>query len=438
MAYGAVKLGAGRTGIRYGWHDRFKIPLDHPSALRFYLDNLFVPHSRREMLWAAVARASARAGRAALPLLGVAAADRLKGKGAAPAGGQGAATDALVESLGARLKEAGLAPVGAASAITLDDYRHSEREKMVVFLFGRGERAPSVVAKVSGSAEHAAALAREHEALRALHARLGEELRATLPAPLATVEEGGLKAFAEGYVPGRSMYFEMRNAWLPRRRADLHFRLARRWLERFQKETTSDESALGAGRIREVIARPLKEYQRACSPSNDEKRFVAEVLRKAHALRGERVPVVARQGDFWARNLMVKGDALAVLDWENYAEAADPFSDLFLFTTSYGLSYPWRVGRWAEPAVAFRATYLRGGWMSRLVRRHLFGYCASMGLSRKLLEVFFPAFLAGRALEERARGRQTGSRKHSAGGGGTWETLFREYARTGGGACFGS
>src|SRR5215218_10451478 len=122
MVTRAIAKPGARAGIRYGWHDRFRIPLEHPSALRFYLHNLFVPHSRREMLWGTLARVSAPAGRAALPLLGVRAAGRLKGD-AEPVGG---GSDDLPEWLAARLREAGVALGGEPSAITLDDYRHSE------------------------------------------------------------------------------------------------------------------------------------------------------------------------------------------------------------------------------------------------------------------------------------------------------------------------
>ncbi|HEX8148584.1 MAG TPA: hypothetical protein VF591_15495 [Pyrinomonadaceae bacterium] len=449
MVTRAITNPGGRAAIRYGWHDRFKIPLEHPSALRFYLHNLFVPHSRREMLWGTLARVSAPAGRAALPLLGVKAAGRLKGERAGEGVGAeaheagGAAPDVLTERLAARLREAGVSLAREVSAITLDDYRHSAREKVVVFLFERGAQLPRLVAKASRNPAHRAALAQEHATLEALRARLGEGLTRTLPEPLAAVEDGGLAAFAEAYVPGRSVYFEMRNGWLPRRRAAEHFRLALAWLAEFQKETRAGEASLAGEVLAENVVKPLRAYQRACSPSAEERTFIAGVLRRAEGLRGERFPLVARQGDFWARNLLVCGGRLCVLDWEHYAERAAPFEDLFLFATSYALSYPWRLGRWAEPAAALRAAFKGTGWMARLVRRSLLGHCAGLGVRPALLEVFFPAFLAARAAEEKGRGgggkgARRKSRADSAEGSGTWGSLFQEYARTGGAACFGS
>src|SRR5215207_5859271 len=79
VSYMAERAVTTLQGIRYGWHDRYRIPLDHPSALPFYLENLIVPHSRREMLWVTIARSSAWAGRLSLPLLGAVAADEFRG-----------------------------------------------------------------------------------------------------------------------------------------------------------------------------------------------------------------------------------------------------------------------------------------------------------------------------------------------------------------------
>jgi hypothetical protein len=304
------------------------------------------------------------------------------------------------------------------------------------------------VVKAARNPAHAASLAREHQTLCALHTRLDEDLRATLPAPLAAMQDASLTAFAEDYVAGRSMYFEMRNAWRPRRRADLPFRLARAWLVSFQTATRAGQERLAGDTAAEHVVSPLKEYQRTFSPAAGVRKFIADVLRKAHDVRGEAFPLVARQGDFWARNLIVRGEALGVLDWEAYAERGAPFTDLFLFATSYGLSYPWRLGRWAEPEAAFRATFFGEGWMARLVRKHFLGYCGELGVSPMLLEVFFPAFLAAQALEERARGaevktradagRRKAKRKGAGEGGGTWDRLLQEYARLKGRACFGS
>ncbi len=441
-SYMAERAVTSLRGIRYGWHDRYSIPLDHPSALPFYLDNLIVPHSRREMLWVTIARSSAWAGRLALPLLGAVAAEKFRGVADAPAQGAAPLGVESVAVPAGRLKEclrgAGVDFDGEPAVITLDDYQHSERRKRVLFVFGRGAKAPCAVLKASSNPEHRESLEREFAVMRSLRARLGPALAATVPEPLALFEDGGVSVFAESYLGGRSMYFEMRNEWFPQRRVGAHFRLARRWLVEFQKATAAGEARLGDEALDEFVTRPIREYRRLCARTQGEREWASRAAKLARELKGERVPLAGRQGDFWARNLLVKGDALGVIDWEGFSERSTPFYDLFLFAASYGLSYPWRVGRWAEPAAAFRATFREGGRLSGVVRETLRAYCDSAGVSPRLLELFFYVFMAERALDEgrhAARGDATGapvkaSRKKKGKGldPGTWRRLASECA----------
>ncbi|MBI4468909.1 MAG: hypothetical protein HY650_06275 [Acidobacteria bacterium] len=112
-------------------------------------------------------------------------------------------------------------------------------------------------------------------------------------------------------------------------------------------------------------------------------------------------------------------------DWEEFKTRSPPFSDLFLFATSYGLSFPWKLGRWTEPAVAFRATYFAVTWLARLVREFFLTYCQTMETTPRLLGIFFPVFLAEQALEQRGK---SGAR--------AWRNLFHFYAQREGPACF--
>ncbi|HEX8472993.1 MAG TPA: hypothetical protein VF666_03090 [Pyrinomonadaceae bacterium] len=462
-----VELPEQATGIRYGWHDRYQIPLDHPSALRFYIDKLFVPHSRREMVWALVARSSALATRAAVPVLRIEAAnssERNSVEEAADAGVEGSTETGdtgiewLTVKLENHLRRAGVTTSGALSFLSLDDYRHAERQKMVLFIFDHAGTRPCAVAKIGGEERHGAVLAHEHEMMRELHGRVGEELRATMPQPLALFGERGLMIFLESFVGGRSIYFEMRNSWRPRRLAARHFRLASEWIVRFQRATQVRAAQLDEATADEYVVSPLRDFGRAFSLLPEERALVSQVKELTRELGGERLPLVARQGDFWARNLILQGDTIGVVDWEGFREESTPFWDMFLFATSYALSYPWRLGRWAEPSVAFRAAYLEPSWFAQLTRRHLLSHCNAMDVSPRLLEIFFPVFLAERALEEERQtvervGRKkkqqqnapvvnrrdaTGMTKTAqAAEVGTWRRLFQEYARRTKPACFG-
>jgi hypothetical protein len=356
-----------------------------------------------------------------------------------------------VPTLVSLLREAGVISASVPSIIALDDYGHSERGKTILFIFEQGAKQPRRVAKLSSSPQHVATLGREQETLRLLRERLGREFSRTLPEPLAAVRVGDQTAFVETCMPGRSMYVEARSSLLPRRHAERHFTLARDWLVRFHRATRIRETALGDRDAAELWVQPLQEFQRVCSPGAAERKCITEILTRGRALHGERLPLAGSHGDFWARNLILDGASIGVLDWEHYSERGEPFSDLFLFITSYGLSYPWTLGRWADPGDAFCATYTGGGWLPRLVRKELLRYCSEIGVFPKLLEILFPAFLAARAVREctsALKGRSEGSSEHQAPSSAlaageplekrqVWRRLFEEYACFEGKVCFG-
>lgn len=402
---------------RYVRHDRFSIPLDHASALQFYVNNLLIAQSRGGVVQAAMARAMAPVACAGLAL-------DLLGDNAA---------DARVGKLCALLRDAQVIGSEAPSVITLDDHDHSDRAKMVMFLFERGARAPCAVVKASARAEHSEALMREHATLCMLRQRLSEPLRAALPIPLAAVVRDGETVVAEACMSGASMYFAMRNSLRPQRRVDEHFMQALGWLAGFQKETETGAATLGDGALAGFVTEPLRDFERLCRPGASERRLIAALERKAEALKDERIPICASHGDFWAGNLIVSSEGIGVFDWEGFSERSTPFHDLLTFITSYGLNFPWQFGRYAEPYLAFNATFSGEGWMARLVRRHLTDYCAAIGVSPKLLEVFLPVFLAMRAAGESAasQGQAADASQQSRPGSHLkqpmWRALFQEY-----------
>ena len=147
---------------------------------------------------------------------------------------------------------------------------------------------------------------------------------------------------------------------------------------------------------------------------------------------GDAERFVARQCDFWARNIIINGSYVGVVDWEQCLERSTPFYDLFMFPVSYGLSHPWRLARWENPANAFRAAFLHKKWLSQLIRKYFQSYCHSMGISKELLEIFFFVFLIERALEEKNRIKNHKIKTDAI----TWRKLVSEYSQLGGSICF--
>jgi len=413
--------------LLYNRHDRYWIPMDHPRALCFYLDHLFVPHSRQELLRGTFARTTPWMKWSFLHPR------ERKGKPGSPPSLEEIGLKYLAGLLEEHLRQAGYTLSGSLLFLILEDYQNSTRRQAMLFLFDQELPVPYALAKVTRQTNQCAILKREFNTLVNLHKSLAQELRTTIPQPLAFIERDGLTVICETFLPGRSIYYSMRNTWHPRRHASHHFGQAMEWLVQFQKATLMSDGYLDEWLMREHVMRPLESFQRHFKLSTHERQMIRYVIESAHKLQGERLPLVMRQGDFWARNLIENGNKVGVVDWERFSKRSTPFSDLFMFATSYGLSYPWKLGRWAEPVTAFRATYLERSWLGQCIRDYLLAYCQAMGVSPALLEVFFPVFLAEQALKEMEQWENHTPRS----GRQTWRNLIHEYAQQGGSVCFG-
>ena len=192
----------------YGRHDRYWIPLNHPNAMRFYTEHLFVPHSRQELLRGVMARAlpqtsyaalrirngpettlpaSAVASPALMTLIEQAISDRLRKN---PRFARGSPAPAIATGRPGRLEAntslstvKQLLPLASSPslwALILGAYQNSGRGQNVLFLFDGASPYPCALAKVADGPGQQTQLQREHEALTSLQERLDPAMRSTI------------------------------------------------------------------------------------------------------------------------------------------------------------------------------------------------------------------------------------------------------------------
>jgi hypothetical protein len=366
----------GRKCLRHG---RFAFPSDEPGMLHFYLEELLVPRSPKEMALAVLARrfpAFARAGFSRTP------AERWKDEPA----------------LADLLRSAGLRFEGPLRRIQLADYAQSDRGKSISFLFQSGGSRPLAMAKSSSLPGEQQRLAQEQAALRQLGTILPQSLRTSIPVPLGDSRSGPAAQFVETFSPGSFLYRDLRRSFRPRLIADRHFRIAGDWLLAFQQATVSGEVVLDDASIRQHLLAPFEALELRDGMSAAVTKLASEIARRAAQLPGQRFPLVARHGDYWARNILVDASSVRVIDWDGYEAASPPFHDLLHFALSYGLSFPWRLGRWDEPVQAFHATLRQSSQLRPLIRRELMRAAQGLGISPALASLFVPVTIAERAL----------------------------------------
>lgn len=222
----------------------------------------------------------------------------------------------------------------------------------LVLLFDSASPDPRAALKVRPGG---GSLWREHETLMELHARLPPDLAGAVPRPIGYHEEDAWEALLLPWHAGHSPYVEMQRLMRPARRAGVHLQAAARWLADFHTAT------------REPTA-----------PGQD-----AEV------------PLAFGHGDYWPRNVLLRGDTVsAVLDWERSRPGRPVTDDVFHFALTYALNFRWTAAGHAAPEDAFRRGFLERGPVSAEIGRSLRSYCAAMRLDLRRLGPLFERHLA--------------------------------------------
>lgn len=377
--------------------DRFLVPLGERTIARFFLRDLFVPHSLRQRVLGRLARAAGD--RFLWPLL-----CRREGDGW---GTPLEMVSAAVAPEGGGLLRGTSLEGRALGFVLLRDHAPEGRERLVVFLFAGESERPAAVLKLRHLGGAGPSLTQEAETLHRVADRLPVSLRTSVPEVLALRAWGSVEALMLSGLPGRSAYVEMQGRFVPRLRVARHFEAAAAWLAAFHTATRT-------GRVLAL------EEEKAGVPREADRGFYDDLQRCA----GSPLPLAFSHGDFWARNLLLSDASdgpIGVVDWEHGSEEAPFYEDLFHFPLSYGRNYLWSRYRRRAPEEAFRLTFLAETTVARETRRYLRRYCAQTGLDPVVLRPLFHLYLCTRF--RRPRGGAPANE------GGLWLQFHRMLAR---------
>jgi hypothetical protein len=209
-----------------------------------------------------------------------------------------------------------------------------ERSRVVMLPFATASREPLAVLKLHRRQLPAGESTHEQAALAQLRARLGPELRATVPEPLGIVRAGAVAASAESFLRGEWLYARWGRRGLRQRELIEDLELTVAWLTAFQRESRVELRRWDSDEIERSLEVPLSEYEQAFGATAPEARLFARLRAQARELVGLPVPVVWQHGDFSSYNVLRSGRAIHVVDWEAAAPAL-PLDDLLYFVTRW-------------------------------------------------------------------------------------------------------
>ncbi|HMJ40078.1 MAG TPA: phosphotransferase [Verrucomicrobiae bacterium] len=206
--------------------------------------------------------------------------------------------------------------------------------KLTVLLIPRGSPRPTLAIKIPTTPAAAATIAAERRVLSALHLRLPDTIRASVPRLEDFPEAPPDPLLVTTALPGSPMttrYHAWRHLATPAAvRAD--FQAVEAWLASFQGATAGPREPVDMdGGVAEVLRRRF-----ADDPGLSKALAALGVIYAR--LRTTSTPRTAVHGDFWFGNLLLVGDQISgVIDWEAATACGEPVRDLVRFALTYSL-----------------------------------------------------------------------------------------------------
>ncbi|WP_436794082.1 phosphotransferase family protein [Actinospongicola halichondriae] len=306
-------LRAGGLGVveRYwpvpDWdHPRRHLPIDHPGAMRWYLDHLLVERTAVARVSGAVLATLARRSPSVLGLV-------------LP----------TVVFVGTRPTT----PSGGVRPLVLTS-GNDRWSRTVLCEFAPGDSRPRTVVKVPTEPAGNDVVVAEQESLRRLRDLLSPTMRDTVPEPLGTERRGALVAGRETGITGTSMAVSSGRGDRSAAMGDLAAAVA--WARRLVTET-QEMHPWHPDRFDDWIVAPAVEHHRLFghAPRLD---ALVETLRAAAAdLDGTPIAHGWTHGDLGPWNILRRAGGVAVVDWEATAPPAPthipPLTDLVYLGT---------------------------------------------------------------------------------------------------------
>lgn len=283
------------------------------------------------------------------------------------------------------------------------------QSRVVGLAFTPGHAGPRFVAKTARRPDFGEKSRRELHVLKELHRKLGPELRHSLPRPLAYSQGANAPVLIESAAQGRS-YAASCGLWgrpLNRKVEDLGDAVS--WLIDFQRATRIESMSWDANTALHYLEEPVAAYTECFGATPAEAALWTELRRRSARCYGRSLPLVWQHHDFHAWNIFKGPMGVQVIDWEG-AKQGLPLTDLSYF----GLWWYLTVSRSeveSDKVTGFTKLFLESADRDRLVRMvrtQWRRYMEAMGIDPEFAPMLHALTWVSHALDEAARQRANG------------------------------
>lgn len=286
--------------------------------------------------------------------------------------------------------------MAAEAGLNLDGYRvglsargQYETNKNVLYLFSPGSHLPQIVVKASRTPKCNPRVLREHESLSRLH---GASLVpvGTYPVPLFSGEHAGLQFAAQTAAHGT-----------PFRRAVLGGADSAGVASVLSWVTTLGRNSrrpVPAAKIADALRRALGMFDELFPGVGAEMNFLSRQIDEI-ASSSSPIPLVFEHGDLGTWNLLLSGNELRVLDWENADHDGMPLWDLNYFLLT-AINWQARQSGVTDRIQGITTQLIGNGPWAQLFRDASAKYCFETGLDPRLVMPMFYTSLMSLAIRE--------------------------------------
>jgi tRNA A-37 threonylcarbamoyl transferase component Bud32 len=232
------------------------------------------------------------------------------------------------------LEEAGLLQSWRLQLLRKSTGRHSE-----ILEYRSIERSCIIVVKRISSSirpeDAEATILREFRSLQTLRKCLPERLLVTVPKPLMVLRESRslvLEAVA-GKPLSRTLKREGNRLIGPLRRNRMHYlgQLTGLWLRELHQATQTNPMRHDSDTFLQEIADRFVRLRSLGIKKETVDRIKREITEASRQIEGHPIPAAARQGDFIPQNILIDGDRLRVVDFENFSRSDSVYEDIATF-----------------------------------------------------------------------------------------------------------
>jgi aminoglycoside phosphotransferase (APT) family kinase protein len=297
---------------------------------------------------------------------------------------RGVEGSSFADALGALWPRLGEGPGPPRLRLMKTSSRPGRYLPILFFLFREGADVPSYALKVNRDPGYPDAVLREFRNYSAIWARGGGEEHG-MPRPVFCERVGDHVVLCETYVRGRrceDRYFSVRRGGARRRAIERFLTAAMAWARDFHRRTRVASAPIDAARLEAEFRRPLRAFAARADVTPALGTRLVAFADRLTALAGQEWPRAAVHGDFDHGNILLDGDRVGVIDWEDCEPIGNPFVDLAYLIVHLALVSDLA----ADADRRLAAFFAPGSWSLGLVRALVADYAAAHGLAP---EAFF-------------------------------------------------